>query len=153
MPGPGRPFQSGHPHRWPPGVSGNPSGKPKGLIAFENKYALALANEGTPEELAKMIWSAARKGEAWAVLKLASMFEWRAETADRGQETITVVYVKADSVITSGVAPGSDASGSGGAEVQRLLLGPEGGQDGPGCGPGDTDSAGEAADGVVLPEL
>jgi len=143
-------FKPGHQYRWQPGQSGNPSGLPAGLLAFEAKFAEALAGEGTPEELAKMIWAAARKGESWAVLKLAERFEWpRSEGAGDGELTIKVIYVERNNVVIAEDASGPIAGDPTVQAVQRLLPGPESGQDDSGNGPGDTDGTGETAGGMV----
>lgn len=34
----GKSFEKGNPYRFPPGVSGNPGGRPKGLMAAVNKW-------------------------------------------------------------------------------------------------------------------
>jgi hypothetical protein len=63
-------LKPGHPWRWQPGQSGNPSGKPRRQVEFERALADALAGdnpESRAEELANLVWAAARKGEAWAV--------------------------------------------------------------------------------------
>jgi len=57
---PGTAFKPGNEHRWPSGVSGNPSGKSKGRGRFEETFNEALITEGSPEEAAKLLWEAAR---------------------------------------------------------------------------------------------
>jgi hypothetical protein len=55
---------------WPAGTSGNPVGKTKRRIQFENALADALAGdnpEQRAQELADICWAAARKSQAWAV--------------------------------------------------------------------------------------
>jgi hypothetical protein len=138
-------FKPGHQYRWQPGQSGNPSGLPAALVAFQEAFAAALAGEGTPEELAQMIWAAARKGESWAVLKLAERFEWqRAEAEGEAELVVKVVYVDRNNVVIA-----EDASGPAIEEVQRLLPGPESGQDYSGHGPDDANGTGKAAGGMV----
>jgi hypothetical protein len=85
-----------HGHRWKPGESDNPGGVPKELIQFERRFQLAMAGEGTPEELARLIWKCARKGQAWALLKLAERlrFEWQMPHDEAaGDVLIKVVYI------------------------------------------------------------
>lgn len=53
--------------RWAAGQSGNPAGKPKARIEFERALADALITEGSAEEVAKILWGAARNGAPWAV--------------------------------------------------------------------------------------
>jgi hypothetical protein len=63
-------------------------------VAFQKKFAEALAGQGTPEELAEMIWNSARRGEAWAILKLSERFEWqKAEETDAQKIQIQVSYI------------------------------------------------------------
>jgi hypothetical protein len=67
---PERRFKPGHPYRWLPGESGNPSGKSRGQVAFETALADALAGDKPEEraqELAELIWLSARKNEPWAI--------------------------------------------------------------------------------------
>jgi Family of unknown function (DUF5681) len=65
------PGKSGNPRRqFTPGISGNPAGKSKIRRRFEEALADALGGENPAErakELAELVWTAARKGEAWAV--------------------------------------------------------------------------------------
>lgn len=52
-------FKPGHPFRWQPGQSGNPSGKPHRQIEFERCLADALAGddpESRANELAELVW-------------------------------------------------------------------------------------------------
>jgi hypothetical protein len=61
--------------RWPRGVSGNPTGRSKTRLQFEEALADALAGENPAaraKELAALVWKAARKGEAWAIMLLFS---------------------------------------------------------------------------------
>jgi len=71
---PARQFAPGHPHRFQPGQSGNPSGKPRSRVQFEIALVDAITNQGTPQEAATLLWEAARKGEAWAVQNLLIRF-------------------------------------------------------------------------------
>jgi hypothetical protein len=147
-------LRAGHPHRWQPGQSGNPTGRPAALVEFEARYAEALVNEGSAEELARMIWKAARKGESWAVLKLSERFEWaREHPADDRELRITVEYVKRSEIAIAGAASWAGEGDSGGEAVQRGLLRPALGQDEVGDGPSDPSSAGGEAGGVVQPKL
>jgi hypothetical protein len=68
----GRPFQKGNAvgRRFIPGQSGNPAGVPRSRIEFEREFNEALMSRGSPEKAADMLWSAAEKGESWAVLAL-----------------------------------------------------------------------------------
>ncbi|MGA2772542.1 MAG: hypothetical protein ABSG26_17160 [Bryobacteraceae bacterium] len=147
-------FRKGNPTAWQRGQSGNPTGKPAGLVAFELKFAEALAGQGTPEELAKLIWDSARKGESWAVLKLAERFEWPREDAAEDHElVIKVVYVERDTFIVAKDASGASEDHPGITAIQRLLPGPSGGQDGVGDGSADPPGAGGPADGLVQPDV
>jgi hypothetical protein len=66
-------FKPGDPRirpHWQPGQSGNPAGRSKRRIEFEQCLADALATEHPEEaagQLADICWQAARKGEAWSV--------------------------------------------------------------------------------------
>src|SRR5712692_9668413 len=60
--------------KWKPGQSGNPAGKSKRRVQFEEAFNEALITEGGPEEAAKLLWEAARKGEAWAIQNLCQRF-------------------------------------------------------------------------------
>jgi hypothetical protein len=68
------PGKSGNPAtQWQRGQSGNPAGKSKMRRQFEEALADALAGENPAErakELAELVWTAARKGEAWAITLL-----------------------------------------------------------------------------------
>jgi hypothetical protein len=68
------PGKSGNPStQWRAGQSGNPAGKSKMRRQFEEALADALAGENPTErakELAELVWSAGRKGEAWAITLL-----------------------------------------------------------------------------------
>jgi hypothetical protein len=57
----------GLPTRWSAGASGNPAGLSKARRAFESAFFEALANGGSPQEAAELLWQAARKLEPWAV--------------------------------------------------------------------------------------
>ena len=70
-----KPGQSANPARqWATGQSGNPLGYSKLRHAFNAAFAEALSSEGTPQEAAKLLWKAARAGEAWAVQNLCQRF-------------------------------------------------------------------------------
>jgi len=71
---PQKQFKPGNPHRWVPGVSGNPAGIPKARVNFEEAFNAALLAQGSPEEAAKLLWQAARNGEAWAIQSLCQRF-------------------------------------------------------------------------------
>ena len=60
-------LKPGHPHRFPPGVSGNPSGVGHRRKEFEEAFYAALMGQGTPTEAAKLLWQCARSKEPWAV--------------------------------------------------------------------------------------
>ena len=49
----------GLPTRCSAGASGNPAGLSKARRAFENAFFDALANGGSPQEAAKLLWQAA----------------------------------------------------------------------------------------------
>src|ERR1017187_6717635 len=57
----------GHQWRFQPGQSGNPAGTSKRRAEFERAFYEALMGQGTPDEAAKLLWSAARSKEPWAV--------------------------------------------------------------------------------------
>jgi hypothetical protein len=63
-------FKPGNPNRWQPGQSGNPSGVARSRLQFEESFYTALIEQGTPIDAARLLWEAARAGEAWAVLAL-----------------------------------------------------------------------------------
>jgi hypothetical protein len=67
-------FKPGNPNRFPRGVSGNPAGKPRSRVQFEQALVDAITNRGTPEEAADLLWEAARAGEAWAIQNLLVRF-------------------------------------------------------------------------------
>jgi len=70
-----KPGQSANPAtKWAPGQSGNPLGFSRLRHAFNEAFAHALVTEGSPEEAAKLLWKAARAGEAWAVQNLCQRF-------------------------------------------------------------------------------
>ncbi len=71
---PEKQFKTGNAYRWPRGVSGNPAGLPQTRLNFERAFNTALLGEGSPEEAAKLLWEAARKGEAWAIQNLCQRF-------------------------------------------------------------------------------
>jgi hypothetical protein len=64
---PEKKLKPGHPHRFPAGVSGNPAGTSKRRAEFERSFYEALMGQGSPEEVSKLLWEAARKHEPWAV--------------------------------------------------------------------------------------
>jgi hypothetical protein len=51
-------------------VSGNPAGSPRARRQFEEAFYTALIGEGTAEEAAKLLWSAARDKQPWAIQTL-----------------------------------------------------------------------------------
>lgn len=67
-------FQPGNKHRWSAGVSGNPTGKSRYRAQFDEAFNQALLEHGSPEEAAKLLWDAARAGEAWAIQNLCQRF-------------------------------------------------------------------------------
>jgi hypothetical protein len=71
---PERQFAPGNPHRWQPGVSGNPVGLSLTRLQFEQAFHATLLAEGSPEEAAQLLWKAARQGEAWAIQNLCQRF-------------------------------------------------------------------------------
>jgi hypothetical protein len=60
--------------KWKPGQSGNPSGKSKVRLRFEEAFHEALLTQGGPEEAACLLWEAARKREPWAIQELCRRF-------------------------------------------------------------------------------
>jgi hypothetical protein len=71
---PDRKFKSGNSNRWPGGVSGNPAGTSRMRQEFERTFHDALLAEGSEEEAARLLWKAARNGEAWAIQNLCQRF-------------------------------------------------------------------------------
>ena len=70
-----RPGKSGNEtSKWKPGQSGNPAGKSRRRTRFEEAFTEALITEGNPEEAAKLLWTAARSGEPWAIQELCRRF-------------------------------------------------------------------------------
>jgi hypothetical protein len=67
-------FTPGNSHRWTKGVSGNPTGKSKYRVQFEEAFNEALITEGGPEEAARLLWEAARAKEPWAVQNICARF-------------------------------------------------------------------------------
>jgi hypothetical protein len=67
-------FKAGNPNRFPSGVSGNPAGKPRSRVQFEEALVRAIVNHGSPEECAELLWKAARDGEPWAIQNLLVRF-------------------------------------------------------------------------------
>lgn len=67
-------FKAGNPHRWGPGVSGNPAGKSKYRSQFEELFNDALITQGSPEEAAQLLWEAARSKEPWAIQNICQRF-------------------------------------------------------------------------------
>jgi hypothetical protein len=56
--------------QWRPGQSGNPLGRSKRRRQFDEALADTMATdhpEEAAQELADIVWAAARKGESWAV--------------------------------------------------------------------------------------
>ena len=49
------------------GRSGNPAGKSKRRMQFEEAFNDALLSEGGPEEAGRLLWEAARGKEPWAM--------------------------------------------------------------------------------------
>jgi hypothetical protein len=63
-------FKSGNPYRWPAGHSGNPAGKSRSRLKFEEAFYTALLEQGAPEEAASLLWECARAKEPWALQAL-----------------------------------------------------------------------------------
>ena len=57
-----------------PGQSGNPSGKSKLRLEFEDSFNDALITQGSPEGAAQLLWEAAREREPWAIQELCRRF-------------------------------------------------------------------------------
>jgi hypothetical protein len=60
--------------KWKLGRSGNPAGKSKRRLLFEEAFNEALLGGGGPEEAAQLLWEAARRKEAWAIQELCRRF-------------------------------------------------------------------------------
>jgi hypothetical protein len=60
--------------KWLPGKSGNPAGKSKRRIQFEDAFTEALIAHGGPDEAAQLLWEAARNKEPWAIQDLCRRF-------------------------------------------------------------------------------
>jgi hypothetical protein len=73
-------FKPGNKNRWVPGVSGNPAGKSRQRVCFEEAFNEALLTEGSPEEAAKLLWEAARAREPWAIQSLCQRFAPQAQS-------------------------------------------------------------------------
>ncbi len=67
-------FQHGNKHRWTAGVSGNPAGKSRYRVQFDEAFNQALITQGSPEEAAQLLWEAARAKEPWAIQNLCQRF-------------------------------------------------------------------------------
>jgi len=59
---------------WRPGVSGNPSGKSKQRRELEAAFADALQGSLSPADLADLLSAAARKGDAFAIARIADYY-------------------------------------------------------------------------------
>jgi hypothetical protein len=59
-----------HGRKYQKGQSGNPGGQPKSRIEFGREFYCALLSRGSPAKAADMLWTAAEKGESWAILAL-----------------------------------------------------------------------------------
>jgi hypothetical protein len=60
--------------KWRPGQSGNPAGKSKLRLRFEESFNEALITQGGPEEAAQLLWASARAKEPWAIQELCRRF-------------------------------------------------------------------------------
>jgi hypothetical protein len=56
--------------QWQAGQSGNPAGKSKRRLHFDEAFQRALMVEVKPQELAKLLADAARAAEWWAIREL-----------------------------------------------------------------------------------
>jgi hypothetical protein len=63
-------FQPGNAHAWKRGSSGNPAGVPKQYQQFRETFASALLAGGDLQELSRVLWECAKKGESWALLEI-----------------------------------------------------------------------------------
>lgn len=63
-------FRPGNEHRWKPGQSGNRVGLPQRRREFEDAFHLALMEQGSADEAAKILWECGRAKEPWAVALL-----------------------------------------------------------------------------------
>ena len=66
--------------KWKPGQSGNPVGKSKRRMQFEEAFNEALLSEGGPEEAARLLWESARSKEPWAIQELCRRFAPQAQS-------------------------------------------------------------------------
>ena len=66
--------------KWKQGQSGNPAGKSKLRLQFEEVFNEALITEGGPVEAAKLLWEAARGKEPWAIQELCRRFAPQTES-------------------------------------------------------------------------
>jgi hypothetical protein len=60
-------FKPGNRHRWQPGQSGNLAGIVRSRLQFEESFYEALLGHGSANEVAGLLWEAARKREPWAI--------------------------------------------------------------------------------------
>jgi hypothetical protein len=60
--------------QWKPGQSGNPAGKSRLRMQFDEAFNEALLTHGGPEEAAQLLWQAARSKEPWAIQELCRRF-------------------------------------------------------------------------------
>jgi hypothetical protein len=60
--------------KWKPGQSGNPAGKSKLRLRFEETFNEALITQGGPAEAAQLLWASARAKEPWAIQELCRRF-------------------------------------------------------------------------------
>jgi hypothetical protein len=142
--------------RFQSGQSGNPLGKSRARVAFEAKLANAIVTGGAPRELNDLVWAAARKGEAWALMYLLERFgPAKVDLASPDSElVIKVVYVESRGPINAtGAASWPADSVESGETLQRGLLRPALRQDSAGDGPSDPPSASGEAGGVVQPDV
>jgi hypothetical protein len=66
--------------KWKSGQSGNPAGKSKLRLRFEESFNEALITQGGPEEAAQLLWESARAKEPWAIQELCRRFAPEAQS-------------------------------------------------------------------------
>jgi hypothetical protein len=150
--------------KWIKGISGNPRGRPKRGAALSDCLR-AVGEEfkrtaAGPVQykwlLARAIWCAALKGEAWAASLIFNRIEGLPLPMGVNPseiQKIEVLYVEHNSIAIAGATPGADEDDPGGEALQRGLRGPEIRQELAGPGQADPAGAGGQANGLVCPDV